>query len=186
MHFFWFYLGIDLCCTVMGMSDKDGIYGWSNWECVCAWLPVCHTCSPTRGVVACCGWRARGQACIFLSIILSVLILSQPYFSCVYVSHAQCDSVLSFCLFLQVPIEQGLICTAGFVSSFPILSSCYLITSRLLQKISEVIHLCVFLFLVFITWLIPVHALVDISAALPEFFGNNHSEESWIPGFLFE
>jgi hypothetical protein len=30
---------------------------------VCAWLPVCHTCSPTRGVIGCCGWRARSQAC---------------------------------------------------------------------------------------------------------------------------
>ncbi|KAJ1278021.1 hypothetical protein BS78_04G048100 [Paspalum vaginatum] len=36
---------------------------------VCAWLPVCHTCSPNPWRFACCGWRARGQACIpFCSI----------------------------------------------------------------------------------------------------------------------
>nr|TKW37845.1 hypothetical protein SEVIR_1G075500v2 [Setaria viridis] len=87
------------------------VHMFDQIEIVCAWLPVCHTCSPTRGVVACCGWRARGQACILCSILLSVFI-STIFFMC---SRFTRPSVLSFCLFLQVPIEEGLMCTSSSV-----------------------------------------------------------------------
>ncbi|KQK17130.1 hypothetical protein BRADI_1g32636v3 [Brachypodium distachyon] len=40
-----------------------------------AWLPVCHTCSPIRAEVGCCGWRARSQACIHTSSMIDPSIL---------------------------------------------------------------------------------------------------------------
>jgi hypothetical protein len=59
--------------TFIGYSSCWGLFVWSigRWMdrllivvAVRAWLPVCHTCSSIRGVIGCCGWRARSQACI--------------------------------------------------------------------------------------------------------------------------